>query len=56
MKAKGISLLHQLQFTFLLNLHLMEPILKTILKVSLGLHSPKLDLLTAINCIQALNN
>lgn len=57
MKAKGICLLHQLQsFEFLLGLHLMEPILKIILKVSSGLQSPKLDLLTAINSIQALKN
>jgi len=34
----------------------MEPILKMILKVSSGLQSPKLDLLTAINSIQALKN
>lgn len=34
----------------------MEPILKIILKVSSGLQSPKLDLLTAINSIQALKN
>ncbi|KAL4141580.1 hypothetical protein QTP88_004197 [Uroleucon formosanum] len=35
MKAKGIGLLHQLQsFEFLLGLHLIEPILKMILKVS----------------------
>ncbi|XP_050056135.1 zinc finger MYM-type protein 1-like [Aphis gossypii] len=57
MKAKGIGLLHQLQsFEFVLGLHLMEPILKIILKVSSGLQSPKLDLLTAINSIQALKN
>ncbi|KAL4118930.1 hypothetical protein QTP88_011808 [Uroleucon formosanum] len=57
MKTKGIGLFHQLQsFEFLLGLHLMEPILKMILKVSSGLQSQKLDLLTAINSIQALKS
>jgi hypothetical protein len=45
MKAKGNGLLHQLQsFEFLLGLYLMESILKIVLKVSLGLQSPKLSI------------
>lgn len=55
MRVKGVGLLHQLQsFEFVFGLYLMDPILKLILKVSSSLQSPKLDLLSAVNSIQAL--
>lgn len=57
MRAKGVNLLHQLQsFEFVFGLYLMDPILKLILKVSSSLQSPKLDLLSAVNSIQALKH
>jgi len=46
MRVKGIGLFRQFQsFEFILDLHLIELILKCILKVSSGLQSTKLNLL-----------
>lgn len=54
-RAKALGLIHQMQtFNFIFALQMLNPILNTILKVSMALQSSNLDLLTAVSLVESL--
>lgn len=57
MRAKGIGLLYQLKtFDFIFGMHMMNPILMLILKVSTLLQEPNLNLVLAMKNVNCLKN
>jgi len=57
MRAKGIGLLYQFKtFDFIFVMHMMNPILMLILKVSTSLQEPKLNLVLAMKTVNSLRN
>jgi len=57
MRAKGIGLLYQLKtFDFIFGMHMMNPILMLILKVSILLQEPNLNLVLAMKNVNSLRS
>jgi len=57
MRDKGIGLFYQLKtFDFIFGMHMMNPILMLILKVSTLLQEPKLNLVLAMKSVNSLRN